>query len=75
MFYSQDIGNARFDMARNLIGSEFLSADPERPNSNLSDPWAFSRQAFTCTGWEGFCIGRPDINSNDFGRRTPYVWQ
>ncbi len=37
--------------------------------------WAFSRQAFTCTGWEGFCIGRPDINSNDFGRRTPYVWQ
>ena len=75
LFYAQDIGNARFDMTRNLLGIDVLFADPQRPNSNLSDPWAFSRQAFPCTGWEGICIGRPLVIANDARRRTPYVWQ
>ena len=75
LFYSQDIGNARFDLARNFTGRESMSADPERPNVNLSDPWAFIRQTFTCSGWDGPCIGRPFALANAFGRRTPYVWQ
>jgi len=75
LFYSQDIGNARFDLARNFTGRERMSADPERPNVNLSDPWAVARQTFTCSGWNGPCIGRPFALANVFGRRTPYVWQ
>ncbi len=75
LFYSQDIGNARFDMARNLGGRDSITADPERPDSNLSDPWAQSRERFTCTGWDGPCVGEPFVLANSTGRRTPYIWQ
>lgn len=75
LFFSQDIGNARFDMSRGLTGRDTHVADQERPDSELSDPWAFSRQNFTCSGWDGVCIGRPFVLANVFGRRTPYVWQ
>ena len=75
VFYSQDIGNARFDMARNLAGRERHLADRERPDSDLGDPWAFARQNFSCSGWDGACVGPPYVLANTFGRRTPYVWQ
>ncbi len=74
-YYSQDIGNARFDMARNLAGRSSHSADQERPDSDLADPWAFERQNYSCSGWDGVCIGPPFALANIYNRRTPYVWQ
>jgi len=75
LFYSQDIGNARFDMARNLSGIDRLQANQQRPDSYLDDPWASAQQAYSCSGWDGVCVGRPFVLANVFERRTPYVWQ
>jgi hypothetical protein len=75
LFYSQDIAEVRFDLARNLGGrSDFISSE-EKPNSNLGDPWAFERSAYRCTGWAGICQGPTSILSNNTNRRTPYVLQ
>ncbi len=75
MFYSQDIGNARFEMSRNLSGRDRFDADPQRPDSDLSDPWASSVASASCTGWDGVCLQSPFLFNNIFGRRTPYVFQ
>jgi len=74
-FYTKDSGNPVFDMGRNLAGRGLFNSDEERRNSNLSDPWAFQRQSFTCSGWTGTCLGPPQILGNIVGRRTPYVQQ
>ena len=74
-FYSQDVAEVRFDLARNLGGRSDFISDEERPNSKLNDPWAFERSAFTCTGWSGVCQGPTSILSNNTNRRTPYVIQ
>ena len=75
MFYTKDSGNVVFDMTRNLAGRGLFNSDEERRNSNLSDPWAFQRSAYNCTGWTGTCLGPPQILGNIVGRRTPYVMQ
>jgi hypothetical protein len=75
VFYTKDAGNPVFDMGRNLAGRGLFNSDEERRNSNLSDPWAFQRQSFVCTGWSGTCLGPPQILGNIVGRRTPYVNQ
>jgi hypothetical protein len=63
MFYSQDTGNPRFDMARNLAGrgrdnsdSKFLSWDNAVPQTALLPP-------------------RPYSFANPYDRRTPYSIQ
>ncbi|MGH9428007.1 MAG: TonB-dependent receptor domain-containing protein, partial [Terriglobia bacterium] len=75
LFYSQDTGNPRFDMGRNLAGRSNFSSDEERPNAALRDPWQFERQAFRCSDWESVCQGYPVILANFANRRTPYVAQ
>lgn len=75
VFYAQDIGNARFDMARNIGGRDAYTADQQRPDSDLSDPWARSARFGQCSGWDGVCISRPFVLANVHSRRTPYVWQ
>ncbi len=75
VFYSQDTGNPKFDMARNLNARGRFDANEERPNSNLSAPWAFERQNFRCTGWTGFCQGPPAVLAANVNRRTPYLFQ
>lgn len=75
VFYTQDTGNPRFDMGRNLGGRGRFESSEERPNSNLTDPWSFERAAFQCTGWSGVCLGPPYVLGNIVGRRTPYVLQ
>jgi hypothetical protein len=75
VFFTQDSGNAVFDMGRNLGGRDSFVADSEKPNSNFSDPWLFERQSFTCAGWSGTCIGAPQFLGNIQGNRTPYVFQ
>src|SRR5262249_33861092 len=41
VFFSQDVAEVRFDLARNLGGRSDFISDKERPNSRLNDPWAF----------------------------------
>jgi hypothetical protein len=75
IFYSQDIGEVRFDLARNLGARSSFVSDEERPNSNLSNPWAFETATSRCTGWSAFCQGVGSMLSNNTNRRTPYVVQ
>jgi hypothetical protein len=75
LFYTQDTGNPRFDMGRNLGGRGRFESDEERPNSSLNDPWVAERAAFQCTNWSGVCLGPPYVLGNIVGRRTPYVMQ
>ena len=75
VFYTQDTGNPRFDMGRNLGGRGRFESDEERPNSSLTDPWAAERQEFECAAWSGPCLGPPYVLGNIVGRRTPYVMQ
>jgi hypothetical protein len=75
VFYAKDTGNPVFDMARNQAGRGFFASNDERRNSNLSDPWAFQRSNFQCTGWSGDCLGPFQVLANDVGRRSPYVFQ
>lgn len=75
IFYTQDQGNPRFDIARNLAGRGDFTASNQVPNSTLDDPWRNERQSFTCTGWAGNCVGRPFVLGNGVNRRTPFVTQ
>jgi hypothetical protein len=75
VFYTQDQGNPRFDMVRNLAGRGDFTGSDQRPNMTLDDPWRFERQTFTCTGWSGNCVGQPFVLGNVNNRRTPYVIQ
>ncbi len=74
-FYTQDQGNPRFDMVRNMAGRGDFTASDQRVNSTLDDPWRNERQAFVCSGWAGQCVGHPFVLGNVHVRRTPYVIQ
>ncbi len=73
MFYVQDIVEARFDLTRNVGGRSQFTADSERPDSNLSDPWR--NEGGRCTGWSGPCQGPTFTLANNTNRRTPYLLQ
>jgi hypothetical protein len=75
VFYTKDTGNPVFDMARNQAGRGIFMSDQERPNSNLTDPWAFTNRNFPCAGWGGDCLGPFQVLANTVERRTPYVFQ
>lgn len=75
VFYVKDTANPVFDMARNQAGRGVIIANKEKPNSNLSDPWAFQTANFPCAGWAGDCQGPFQVLGNDTARRTPYVFQ
>ena len=75
VFYNQDIGEVRFDLARNLGARSVFISDEERPNSTLDSPWAAETASAQCEGWDGFCQGPGAILSNNTKRRTPYVIQ
>jgi hypothetical protein len=75
LFYTQDQGNPRFDIVRNLAGRGDFAASDQVPNSTLDDPWRSERQSFVCSGWAGNCVGQPFVLGNVNSRRTPYVGQ
>jgi hypothetical protein len=70
MFYSQDTGNPRFDMARNLAGRG-------RNNSNQASPDLFWSNALVSGGSGGITNlpERPYTFANPFDRRTPRTMQ
>ncbi len=75
VFYVQDIGNAVFDMARNLGGRDGNVVPQDQRTTLLSSPWASEKASPLCPGWGGACLVTPQIQSNYQGNRTPYVNQ
>lgn len=67
VFYTQDTGNPRFDMARNLAGRRRDEATPSSLDLNWNTP--FRNLGGTVQ------INNPYVLGNIFGRRTPYVMQ
>ncbi len=65
-FYTQDIGNARYDMSRNLSARRNDTANNDFPNLNLDAPFASVGTVR---------VDFPLILSNSVNRRTPYVFQ
>lgn len=68
MFYSQDTGNPRFDMARNLAGRL-------RDNSNTNTPNLTWNNALASIAGGVANVPRPYTFANPFDRRTPYSQQ
>lgn len=75
VFYVQDTAHPRFDMARNLSGRSDYTANTEKPDANLSNPWAPLSALYKCSNWDGVCVPTPFVLQNNPGRRTPYVMQ
>jgi len=67
MFYTQDIGNARYDMARNMAARRNDTANNDFPDLTLDLP--FGNLSATPV------VAAPAILSNKYDRRTPYVVQ
>jgi hypothetical protein len=67
VFYTQDTGNPRFDMARNLAGRRRDEATPSDLDLNWNTP--FRNLGGTVQ------INNPFVLGNIHGRRTPYVMQ
>ncbi len=68
MFYSQDTGNPRFDMARNLAGRL-------RDNSNQQFPQLNWNNALASIAGGVANVPRPYTFANPYDRRTPYAMQ
>jgi hypothetical protein len=68
MFYNQDTGNPRFDMARNIAGRI-------RVNSALNNPTLFWNNALASISGGTANITNPYAFANKFERRTPYTWE
>lgn len=66
MFYTQDIGNARYDMSRNLAARRDDTSNSDFPNLTLDAPFASLGTVV---------VNFPLILSNNYNRRTPYVVQ
>jgi hypothetical protein len=74
-FYVQDIGNAVFDMSRNMAGRDTYVASIENRSADLNDPWALERANAKCPGYSGTCLAGPQLLGNIQNNRTPYVNQ
>jgi hypothetical protein len=66
VFYTQDIGNARYDMSRNLAARRDDTSSNDFPNLTLDAPFASLGTVI---------VANPLILSNNVNRRTPYVIQ
>lgn len=69
MFYNQDTGNPRFDLARNLAGRvRFNPPDPLFPNMTWQNALASAAGALAQ-------VPMPYAFANKYDRRTPYTWE
>ena len=68
MFYNQDTGNPRFDMARNIAGRIRVNANPQ--SNNLT--WA---NALASVAGGVANITAPYAFENKYDRRTPYSFE
>lgn len=75
IFYAQDIGNAVFDMSRNLGGKDGSVIAATARTTDLSSPWSYEKASPLCPGFTGPCLTAPQIQANFQNNRTPYVEQ
>jgi hypothetical protein len=68
MFYNQDTGNPRFDMARNIAGRIRVNANPQSNNLTWSN-------ALASVAGGVANITSPYAFENKYERRTPYTWE
>lgn len=68
MFYSQDTGNPRFDMSRNLAGRLRDNSNPTTLNLNWGNALASIAGGLAN-------VNRPYTFANPYDRRTPYTMQ
>jgi hypothetical protein len=75
MFYMQDTGNPRFDMARNAAGRRQDTSDPLLLGQNWNQPFAGSGTN-PCGSPAGIvCISNHYALGNEFARKTPRMLQ
>ncbi len=67
-FYSQDTGNPRFDMARNLSGRRREESTPTRIDLTWASPFGGNAAS-------NVTINNPYVLGNNPTRRTPYILQ
>ncbi|HMF75141.1 MAG TPA: TonB-dependent receptor, partial [Bryobacteraceae bacterium] len=75
IFYVQDIGNAVFDMSRNLAGRDGNVIAANARIQDLQSPWASEQASPLCPGWSGTCLNAPQILANYQGNSAAYVEQ
>ena len=75
IFYMQDTGNPRFDMARNAVGRRQDTSDPLLLNLNWSAPF-FGSGTNACNAPAPLvCISQHYVLGNMYDRKTPYMIQ
>ena len=75
MFYMQDTGNPRFDMARNAAGRRQDTADPLLLNLNWNAPFVGTGTNACGVQPPLVCISNHYVLGNDFERFTPRMLQ
>jgi hypothetical protein len=75
MFYMQDTGNPRFDMARNAAGRRQDTSDPLLLGQNWNSPFAGSGTNPCGVQPPLVCISNHYVLGNDFDRTTPRMLQ
>ena len=75
IFYMQDTGNPRFDMARNAVGRRQDTADPLLLNLNWDAPFVASGTNPCGVQPPLVCITQHYVLGNMYDRKTPYMIQ
>jgi hypothetical protein len=75
VFYMQDTGNPRFDMARNAAGRRQDTSDPLALNLNWTAPFLGSGTNVCGVQPPLVCIPNHYVLGNMYGRKTPYMVQ
>lgn len=75
IFYVQDTGNPRFDMARNLAGRRRDESLTLAPDLTFQNP--FRDASANACGVQPplVCVSTPYVLGNRFNRKTPYMFQ
>ena len=75
VFYTQDTGNPRFDMARNLAGRRRDESLTLTPDLTFQNPFRGAAENVCGVQPPLVCVTAPYVLANDFDRRTPYMVQ
>jgi hypothetical protein len=75
VFYMQDTGNPRFDMARNAAGRRQDISDPLLLNLDWSAPFAGSGTNVCGVQPPLVCVSNHYVLGNEYDRKTPYMVQ
>jgi hypothetical protein len=75
IFYMQDTGNPRFDMARNAVGRRQDTSDPLLLNLNWNAPFFGSGTNACGVQPPLVCISQHYVLGNMYDRKTPYMIQ